>query len=193
MFSVMRCKRKTTFLKFLYLLVVRKTKENGVISKLSKLGQDEHVFRIRDNNSTVQRTSGATQSMSSIYAVGEFGGKEVFLNASKVVNMSNGKDNNTVPHELGHTGWLIHADQAPSAVSNQWASAWATLTGQGNISPSGANLYNAMFSGANIASDIKSTELNQNQLLSLIKAMNGGGISVNRETINGKIDDSYTR
>lgn len=45
----------------------------------------------------------------------KLGGSDVLLNVSKVDNIIKGFDNNTLPHEFGHTLGLVHVDQKESS------------------------------------------------------------------------------
>ncbi len=72
-----------------------------VISNKNQLTSNEHLIEIKDN-----------KDLPGIYGkVNEIGGTEVYINESKVANMMNGNDNNTLVHELGHTLGLRHIDQ----------------------------------------------------------------------------------
>ena len=62
---------------------------------------DEHLIEIK-----------ADQELPNLYGkVNKIGGKELYLNVTKIANIISGKDNNTVFHELGHSLGLRHVDK----------------------------------------------------------------------------------
>ncbi|MBI3260059.1 MAG: hypothetical protein HYZ54_11370, partial [Ignavibacteriae bacterium] len=83
-------------------VTVKVTVDIRVIKDEKELNKDEHLIQVLDETDSEVKGN---------YGVAEMGGKELWLNAKHVDNMINGKDNNTIPHELGHTAMLKHPDE----------------------------------------------------------------------------------
>jgi RHS repeat-associated protein len=72
-----------------------------VITSEDDLKSNEHLVQIQN-----------ASELPGVYGeANKIGGTKVSINASKVANMMNGKDNNTLVHELGHTFGLRHIDK----------------------------------------------------------------------------------
>jgi RHS repeat-associated protein len=67
------------------------------------LAPDEHIIEVLASTDPLAK---------GLYgkATGGIGGTEIILNEKYIPNIINGTDNNTVPHEIGHTGGLLHID-----------------------------------------------------------------------------------
>jgi YD repeat-containing protein len=124
-----------------------------VISSEKDLKSNEHLVQIQD-----------ASKLPGVYAqANDIGGTKVFVNASKVANMLNGNDNNTLVHELGHTFGLRHIDQKRETF-------WETMGFSSNPqyydnAKQKANSNNAMFSGGSTyMKDKTSTRINGEQI-----------------------------
>jgi hypothetical protein len=73
-------------------VTVRLKVQSRVISGVNLRSSDELLLDIQDNKGDMKRLYGKANRL---------GGTEVALNETKVQNMINGFDNNTLPHELG--------------------------------------------------------------------------------------------
>lgn len=67
---------------------------------------DEHLILIKDDDFFLK-----TFHTMAYGAVNKIGGTILYLNQTKIRNMINGLDNNTIPHELGHSLGLLHVDE----------------------------------------------------------------------------------
>jgi hypothetical protein len=97
--------------KYFYVEKEFKTDVNiRVIQKLSELGLREHLIQILDR--TEPEVAGN-------YGRAPFFGKRIFLNEKHIHGIVSNQDDNTVPHELGHTGNLQHPDELNSDVEQR--------------------------------------------------------------------------
>jgi hypothetical protein len=112
-------------------VTVRLKVQSRVISGVNLRSSDELLLDIQDNKGDMKRLYGKANRL---------GGTEVALNETKVQNMINGFDNNTLPHELGHTLGLLHVNDKATYVeeSKQY---WTVKRQRTKDS------INAMFSG----------------------------------------------
>ena len=77
------------------------TLDSRVVSSEKDVQDNEHLIEVRDpSDSKVKGT----------YDKAERGGDNVWLNEKYTDGIINGSDNNTVPHEVGHTFGLRHPD-----------------------------------------------------------------------------------
>ena len=135
------------------------------IADASHVADDEHLIQILDDsNSKVNGT----------YGRGEIGGKNVYLNAKYIPNMIGNNDENTVPHELGHTAGLRHIDK-------EYESFWDLFGGNSqfyNPTKQKANSFNIMFSGSSpYMNDKTSTQINREQIETIKAKYNSGGLN----------------
>ena len=149
------------------------------ISKESERKGSEHLYRVVDNGDTRLGAEGTAYGK-----INKIGGKEVNLNAEMVPNIMKGNDNNTVPHETGHSLGLFHADNANVALSRgiSWSDG-ILFKPESN----GQNGCNAMYCGWNpktstqpgytYLDDKYSTEINTPQFLFSINNINDGKIN----------------
>ncbi len=137
-----------------------------VISNKNQLTSNEHLIEIKDN-----------KDLPGIYGkVNEIGGTEVYINESKVANMMNGNDNNTLVHELGHTLGLRHIDQKEETLFEQFL--WGKNPQYMTPSEQAKNPNNAMFSGSSpYMNDKTSTQINGQQMESARDAYNNDEIN----------------
>jgi len=73
-----------------------------IISTKSQIANDEHLLDLVENTGRFKLIYGRADDL---------GGSVVSLNAHYVNNIIKGLDNNTVPHEFGHTLGLLHVDK----------------------------------------------------------------------------------
>ncbi len=145
-----------------------------VIGNKADRATNEHLIEVLDNSHPI---------IGGDYGYGPFYGNQVYINADMVPNMINGNDNNTVPHELGHTAGLAHMDILEHLD-------WEQVI-QGQYMPPCMpcvenNINNEMVSGGNpFMNDKTSTEVNKTQ----IEAMqaNYGEGKLNQDKI-GKVE-----
>lgn len=95
-------------------------------------------------------------------------GKEILISDKHVSGMIDGSDNNTMPHEFGHTGGLFHPDiedaHAPKSIL---------------FKPDGEkDKNNAMFSGgSSYMNDKTSTQINGEQIETAKKEYEKGNLN----------------
>lgn len=100
-----------------------------IIKNIHQRYNTELLIDVRDKNRLVNKYGKADR----------IGGNNLYLNEVFVPNMINGADNNTIPHELGHTLGLYHVDD--------FATRFASPTESWNRSKRDSNSTNIMFSG----------------------------------------------
>jgi len=150
----------------------------SVSKKEKDIKWNEHVFRITDG---LVKASDRSEPFGVATAIAEFGGKEIFIHKDFVDKIASGTDQNTVPHETGHTAWLVHPDlNYYDDPRTYYSSAWQYLTGQRLY---GNDLTNNLLHSSPADNW---TDLNRTQFYAIMQAM-GMGI-VNRPTINNRID-----
>ncbi|CAM4374401.1 hypothetical protein SAMN06265348_113227 [Pedobacter westerhofensis] len=83
-----------------------------IISNVNQRMNNEHLLNIVPDVGEMHQYYGMANKL---------GGSDVLLNESKVDNIIKGFDNNTLPHEFGHTLGLVHVDLniASSYAKNQ--------------------------------------------------------------------------
>lgn len=123
------------------------------IDKFTELVDGEHLIEVVDPSNP--GLGGRTN-----YGRAPFNGDQLYINETKVDNIINGNDDNTIPHELGHTLGFNHPDRPlPENVGKP---------GQDfipNVPSVGDNVNNAMYSGnSGYLSDKTSTEINKDQI-----------------------------
>jgi len=137
-----------------------------VISDKSKLASNEHLVEIKDN-----------KDLPGVYGeANKIGGTEVYINESMVANMINGKDNNTLVHELGHTLGLRHIDIKGETFFEQFL--WGENPQYMTPAEQKKNPNNAMFSGGSpYMNDKTSTKINGGQMENARNAYNNDEIN----------------
>ena len=124
--------------------------EIRALDKKDSLAKDEHFIDIQNASDL----PGVYGEANKIY------GKTLKISDKYVPGMMDGSDNNTLPHETGHTGGLFHPD-----IQNSDAPASILFMPGAD----GANKNNAMYSGSSgLLNDKTSTEINQGQFKVLI-------------------------
>lgn len=115
------------------------------INNMSNWANDEHLIQILDPTDPLVK---------GLYGKGPFFGRRIYLNANYVPDMINGSDNNTIPHEAGHTGGLKHLDSGSALVT---------------LLKEFSDKRNMMWSGTHKHMDDQlSTEVNKEQLMRII-------------------------
>jgi hypothetical protein len=97
---------------------------------------NEHLIEIRDNIGEMKNLYGFSHGI---------GGNTVSLNVFYVNNIVQGLDNNTIPHELGHTLSLLHVDKQSTFRSDPrqyWTQSQQHTKDSTNIMFSGGSRYN---------------------------------------------------
>jgi hypothetical protein len=157
--------------------VIIKT-ELRVICDKAELKPNEHLLHVADDAEATKAAGGVK-----IYGMADdIGGKDIIFSESKVANMINGKDNNTIVHELGHTFGLRHID-APNETTEDAID--ISNGGIGNpqaISPKEQSKQpnNAMLSGGSpYMNDATSTKLNIKQIKTGLKLLKDGKLNKN--------------
>jgi RHS repeat-associated protein len=135
-----------------------------VINKQSELKSNEHLVRIQDS-----------KNLPGVYGkANEIGGTIVDVGDKFVPNMLNGKDNNTLPHELGHTLGLRHIDQKSETFMDWFGGNPQYMTPANQKK----NATNAMFSGGSpYMNDKTSTGITGSQIETGKKAAAAGDIN----------------
>jgi hypothetical protein len=128
-----------------------------IVFNASNQRPDEHLLIIKDG-ATLKKATGH-----SVYGyANSIGGTIVYLNESKVKNIINGFDNNTIPHEFGHTLGLLHVDQNTNrnpfwGESEQYWSSKKQKSDSTNIMFSGGSRY--MHDGSSMSVAAEQIEL----------------------------------
>ncbi|KQM78070.1 hypothetical protein ASE74_15275 [Pedobacter sp. Leaf216] len=125
---------------------------------------NEHLIQIMDNIGEMKNLYGFAHNI---------GGSTVSLNVSYVNNIIQGLDNNTIPHELGHTFSLLHVDDQSTLRSDSrqyWTHAKQNTKDSTNIMFSGGSKYNT---------DLTSTTVVGDQINLLINAYRNGKLNLN--------------
>lgn len=146
---------------------VNVTADVSVITDISKKSKDSHLVEVVDNG-----TKGKLGDDGTAYGKAPFNGNQVYINEGKAQGMINNTDNNTVPHEFGHTAGLKHPDQ------QQWV--FGLIKGSEYLDYN-KNKNNAMFSntGSYILNDATSTQFTLKQLQILITNYINGQLNKN--------------
>jgi uncharacterized protein YbcV (DUF1398 family) len=132
------------------------------------LADNEHLIEVLpENHPDVKGLYGK--------ASGGIGGTEIILNEKYVKNIIEGKDNNTVPHELGHTGGLLHINGIDAYIHD-------LLPGSNNQHYSEAeqkkNPDNAMYEGGTgKINDKTSTKINKQQIETIVDEHQSGNLN----------------
>lgn len=136
------------------------------ITSKEALASNEHLVQIQD-----------ASKLPGVYGKADgIGSKTVFINEKFVANIINGNDNNTLPHELGHTLGLRHIDQKYESFFEVYL--WGSNPQYMNPSMQKANANNAMFSGgSSYMNDKTSTEINGLQIEQAKKNYQNGTIN----------------
>ncbi|WP_143959509.1 hypothetical protein [Litoribacter populi] len=136
---------------------VETTANVRVINNISEASESDHLFQVVNKG----------DFSFSGYGRAPLNGNQVYLNEQYVINMILGNDNNTIPHELGHTGGLKHSDRITHMEFSD------VFDGQHFIPCTPCvedNVNNAMYSGFNpviggtYLNDKTSTEINPAQI-----------------------------
>jgi RHS repeat-associated protein len=141
------------------------------------------VSEIKNNEHAVQVVNPGEYGVGTGYGRGPFNGNQLYLNKNMVPGMIDGSDNNTIPHELGHTAGLKHADRPTHMTFDD------AIDGQ-EFTPCTPcvedNVDNAMYSGYNPSikgtylDDKTSTEINPDQIKVIKKNADNG--ELNKDT-----------
>ncbi|MEN9303958.1 MAG: hypothetical protein RL264_2387 [Bacteroidota bacterium] len=78
-----------------------------IIKDINELKSNEHLIHIEDEAVATSAAGGVSING----MANKLGGKDVLINRSSLDAMMNGTNNNTIPHEIGHTLNLRHVDQ----------------------------------------------------------------------------------
>ena len=125
---------------------------------------NEHLIMIKEDGGEMKDIYG--------YAHG-IGGNAVSLNLFFVDNIIKGLDNNTIPHELGHTLSLLHVDKQHTFRTDPrqyWPVRQRATKDSTNIMFSGGSRYN---------NDLTSTTVIGNQINIIIEAYRNGKLNLN--------------
>lgn len=128
--------------------------------------KSEHLLEISDG-----------KDVSGLYGKADkIGGKKVSLNSKYVQNMIDGKDNNTIPHEFGHTLGLLHPDEKMTYLEG--VVPWNTRNQHMSGSEIKKNPYNIMYSGdSGLLSDKNSTKITRDQIWTIFRKYTTGSIN----------------
>ena len=144
---------------------VNTTVDIRMIGSAADLADDEHLINVKSKS-----------SMAGVYGkVNKIGGKEVMLNEKYIPGMLSGADNNTIPHEVGHTAGLYHPNNAEGFLLGikKW------FEGQ-RFSPgsSGEDKHNMMYSGdSGLLNDKTSIDINSKQMQVIINNIRNGNVN----------------
>jgi hypothetical protein len=125
---------------------------------------NEHLIQIRDNAGEMKNLYGYAH---------DIGGSTVSLNVFHVNNIIQGLDNNTIPHELGHTLSLLHVDKQSTYRSDPrqyWTQRQQHTKDSTNIMFSGGSRYNR---------DLTSTRVVGSQINIIISTYRNGMLNLN--------------
>ena len=90
--------------------------------------------------------------------------------------MIDGKDNNTIPHEFGHTLGLLHPDEKMTYLEG--IVPWNTRNQHMKGSEIKKNPYNIMYSGdSGLLSDKNSTKVTRDQIWTISRKYTTGSIN----------------
>lgn len=132
---------------------VNVTVKSRIIKDESERNKGEHLLRIEND-----------RDMKGLYGQGKIGGLLVRINAKYLSNILNGRDDNTLPHEFGHTLGLLHVDGLDAYFMGLF-----TPNQYMNRMEQSKDPYNMMFSGKSpYMNDKKSVKINLNQLQIII-------------------------
>jgi hypothetical protein len=131
---------------------------------------NEHLIVIKDDDFFAKNYSSKAYG-----AVNKIGGTILYLNQTKIRNIVNGLDNNTVPHELGHSLGLLHVDENRSRfdfLGFQSPQYW-------DLEKQKLDSNNVMFSGrSKYMNDLSSVEITPGQIDLIILNYKLGNINL---------------
>jgi RHS repeat-associated protein len=139
-----------------------------IIKTKKDLAKDDHLIEIKDMSFIGAHSSSPNNYAyaSDLNGNSKIGGKGVMVNANYAHGIESRADNNTIPHEIGHTGGLYHPDVSEGMEPLK------RKEGQLFSPHKGQDKHNIMYSntpvGINV-NDKTSTEVNQSQIHILIK------------------------
>jgi hypothetical protein len=131
---------------------------------------NEHLLIVKDNDFLLKKYG------TRIYgSVNEIGGTIVYLNRDYIRNIINGLDNNTVPHEFGHSLGLLHVDENRSPFKRLGFKS----SGYWDDQKQKQNSHNVMFSGhSRYNDDLSSTDLTREQVELIIDNYQQGNVNL---------------
>ena len=127
-----------------------------VIDDISKVGSKEHLVQVVNGG-----------ELGGGYGRGPFYGNQLYLNEEMVPGMLSGADNNTIPHELGHTAGLKHSDRPGHMEFKDMVEGQSFVPCTSCVDD---NVDNIMYSGSNLVisgtylDDKTSTKVNPDQV-----------------------------
>lgn len=130
-----------------------------IIYNINQKLDNEHLVDIKDDSKLIGLYGKANK----------IGGNELYLRETYVKNMVIGRDNNTIPHEFGHTLGLFHVD-------DNWVFL-RSMREQWNIKKMIANKTNIMFHGGGQLNDKTSTTIIPEQIDIIIENFKFGRIN----------------
>jgi hypothetical protein len=142
---------------------MKTTADIRVIDKESSLKKNESLYRILPD--TDPRIAG------DYAAANKLGGKIVNINVDHAAGMADGSDQNTIPHETGHTAYLFHSEVPTTTQGGTQAEQFLQMLEGQYFKPraNGQDKNNAMYSGdSGYLNDKTSTEINQAQLRAMV-------------------------
>ena len=141
------------------ILVAREVKVNVIVDVQIRVIGSEKDLKSNEHLVQIQNAS----KLPGVYGRGDIEGTKVRISDSKVANMMNGNDNNTLVHELGHTFGLRHIDKKGETFFETVL--WGSNPQYYDPKKQKANANNAMFSGGSTyMNDKTSIQINGEQI-----------------------------
>ncbi|OYU84376.1 MAG: hypothetical protein CFE24_07150 [Flavobacterium sp. BFFFF2] len=142
------------------------------------------INELADNEHLVQVVNPGQHGVGRGYGIAPLNGKRVYLNEKYVDGIINGDDDNTVPHELGHTAGLKHADMPQHMEFNDAMNGQSftpcTPCVENNVNNAMYTAKNPRLGGGTYLDDKKSVEINPSQIKVMVKNYDEG--KLNKET-----------
>ena len=142
---------------------------NVVVDVTLRTIQDE--ANVKNDEHLIQVLDGTDKKVKGTYGVAQLGGKKLWLNADRIDAMIMGNDNNTIPHELGHTGLLVHPDQQVSF--------WGLIKGEQYMEYNSDTKNNAMWSNGEgfELNDQTATDITPEQIQIMVREYEKGNLN----------------
>jgi len=128
--------------------------QSRIIRNPDQKMNNEHLVQIKDNYGEMKNIYGRAHGI---------GGSIISLNVAYVNNIISGFDNNTIPHEFGHTLSLLHVDKQSTFQSDPrqyWNQKRQHTKDSTNIMFSGTSRYNNDLTSISVVGDQINTIIN---------------------------------
>jgi RHS repeat-associated protein len=158
-----------------------------VIDSKDKLSESDHLIEIKNDADITKEVGAAYGYSSDTNGKSMIGGKGVMINAKYVDGIMDGTDNNTVPHEIGHTAGLYHpdVDEGMAKQKKSEGQLFRPYKGKDVNNLMYSNRHSAPYDGAVNLDNANSIEINQRQAHVIIQNIQkSNGTKINRK--NGK-------